>query len=137
MKRKNVIITHGNMAEGILNSCSLFFDITDYKAFGLQPGEDVELFYDKVEKELLDENYENILVLTDIVGGTPYNTATKVFLKNRESKNIDIIFGVNLPMLLELGFNEEDDMEKLKEKAIDAGQEGIMDLKNKLKNLYS
>jgi hypothetical protein len=40
-------------------------------------------------------------------------------------------------MLLELGFNEEDDMEKLKEKAIDAGQEGIMDLKNKLKNLYS
>lgn len=135
MKRKNVIITHGNMAEGILNSCSLFFDITDYKAFGLHPGEDVELFYDKIEKELLDENYESILVLTDIVGGTPYNTAAKVFLKNKASKNIDIITGVNLPMLLELGFSEEENMENLKEKAIKAGQEGIVDLKNKLKTM--
>lgn len=50
------------------------------------------------------ERGEEILVLTDLYGGTPYNIAAEF----RDPEHLEIVTGVNLPMLVRLGCCSKD-----------------------------
>ena len=42
--------------------------------------------------------------MVDLFGGSPFNAASRIAIKN---DNIDIVTGVNLPMLLEVSISRE------------------------------
>ena len=63
-----------------------------------------------------------ILILTDLVGSTPFNVATQI--KNEQS-DARLISGLNLPMLLKLSNYRELPLIELADKAIIGGQSGI------------
>jgi PTS system mannose-specific IIA component len=63
-----------------------------------------------------------VIILTDMFGGTPSNLAISVM----NNGNVEVIAGVNLPMLIKLaGVRSEDNMDKALQDASDAGRKYI------------
>jgi PTS system mannose-specific IIA component len=72
-----------------------------------------------------DSNYHNdngILILTDICGATPYNLA-KYFATD---KNISIVSGINLPMLIRVLNYPSQSLQALSLTAIEGARKGVI-----------
>lgn len=70
----------------------------DISAFGLYPTDNVEILKKTIEESIESYNGEEILFLTDLSHGSPFNIV--VSLMNNAS--IYHITGINLPLLLEI-----------------------------------
>lgn len=94
------LLSHGRMAEGMLDTCELFFgkDIPQITAECLLEGDDPEKFDTAIQKaiEKVDDGH-GAIILCDLFGGTPCNRSM-MFV----SKNVQVIAGMNMPLLLEL-----------------------------------
>lgn len=82
-------------------------------------GETVQRLTDAVAR--LDTGL-GVLVLTDMFGGTPTNLSLSLLGKGGE---IEVLTGVNLPMLLKVFGNRSKPLHELAEIACEAGREGI------------
>ncbi|MFP7492976.1 mannose/fructose/sorbose PTS transporter subunit IIA [Terribacillus saccharophilus] len=96
-----VIATHGEFATGILQSGTMIFGKQEnVAAVTLMPSEgpaDVRL---KMEKAIASfDNQEEVLILVDLWGGTPFNQANSL-MENHKDKWA-IVAGLNLAMLIE------------------------------------
>ncbi len=69
-----------------------------------------------------------VLLLTDVMGATPYNVARQV-MNNRQGY---VLAGVNLPMLWRAVAYQQEPMDKLLEKALHGGVQGIMQVDVKM-----
>ena len=71
-----------------------------------------------------------ILFLVDLFGGSPFNAASILAFDN---VNIDVVTGVNLPMLLEVYSNlENSTLNELVEIAINSAQKSVCSLKKSI-----
>ncbi|GAA5416452.1 PTS system mannose-specific EIIAB component [Paraliobacillus ryukyuensis] len=95
-----IIATHGEFAEGILQSGAMIFgEQQDVAAVTLMPSEGPEDVRAKMEKAIASfEDQDEVLFLVDLWGGTPFNQASGLM----EGKdNWAIVAGLNLAMLIE------------------------------------
>lgn len=123
MKVGILIITHSDIGKQLL--------LTATSVFGRNPFQ-VEILsvdnYDQPNdvKELAEkyvnflDNGNGVLVLTDIVGTTPSNIASSI-----DYKNIKIVAGLNLSMILNVFNYPNDSLDDLSVKAIEGGTDGI------------
>ncbi|HEM2876422.1 TPA: PTS mannose transporter subunit IIA, partial [Streptococcus suis] len=90
-----LVASHGNFASGSLMTAEMFVGETTndrVRTLGLMPGENIvefEHYFKNQVDELLDSNQE-VIVLTDLIGGSPNNVALSQFL-NLDS--VDIVTG--------------------------------------------
>lgn len=122
---KIIIATHGELCNGLVNSLSMFASVDGVEALGLdERGADV--FKQQFENLCTDDN--EYLVLTDIIGGTPFNTAFGFKLQSQ--KQIEVLSGVNLPMVIEAVLGKElNDLQTLSEKCIATANDSITQAK--------
>lgn len=126
--RKIIIASHGKLALELVNTSRMFTDYEGLVALGIETGDDLQKFKEKMNVEIFEEPYEEVLLLVDLLGGTPFNTAIQIVHGYKGEKKIEILTGANLPMLLEvLLAPEEALMNELKKTAIEAGRQGIKD----------
>ena len=81
------------------------------------------------------DNGNGVLVLTDVMGATPANVATKLETSGSSSglhPKVIVLAGLNLPMLMRCISHREDGLESLALKALQGGQNGILRLGNKV-----
>ncbi len=98
-----IILTgHGNFANGLSSSLSLIAGIPEnYRSVDFLPEDSVDILTDKIKSAIKElDNCEEILILTDLVGGSPYNVSVKLRLDGNLEK-IQVISGVNLGCLIE------------------------------------
>lgn len=98
-----IILTgHGNFASGLSSSLSLIAGIPEnYRSVDFLPEDSVDILTDKIKSAIKElDNCEEILILTDLVGGSPYNVSVKLRLDGNLEK-IQVISGVNLGCLIE------------------------------------
>lgn len=113
------LISHGKFCEGLLDTLKMISgDDYGVRILSLTPGTSPEDFRARLAQlldELAEKDDSGTVVLTDIAGGTPFNSA--VYLKS--SHKIGIVAGVNLPMLVTLAIErtEDDTIDSLLEKA--------------------
>lgn len=116
-----VIASHGEFCVGLKRSCEMIAgEIENCRSVPLTPQDTPEEYCERLEKAVHEvEQGEGVLVLSDLQGGTPFNCSL-MLCKNC---NIQIVVGMNLPMLLvlALGRNEHTTIDEL---AIMAKQEG-------------
>ena len=76
----------------------------------------------KAMNELKDS--EGIIIFTDLMGGTPFNTAAQL---GRDREDIRIIAGTNLPMLVEAVMSRKfmDDLDGMVESLLQTGKEQV------------
>lgn len=115
-----VIVSHGQVANELLAAAeTVVGDISHITAVSIGWHDDVEMAKDQVERAIQAVSDGNgVIVLTDMFGGTPTNIAA-MFLKDRE---VEIVTGVNLPMVVKLATNSKD--LKLSDLARDVEEQG-------------
>lgn len=123
-----IIASHGDMSHGILNTLKMFVSVESVIAIGLDD-RGIESFRQRFEKLITAS--EDYLVLTDIEGGSPYQTALGLKLEN--AATIEIVCGVNLPMAIEAAVSKDTStLEELKAKCFDSGKLGISIFENNI-----
>ncbi len=95
-----LIVTHGRLAIELLNAAeAIVGDIQNIAAVSIGWHDDVDMASSMVEKAIQRVNTgSGVLLLTDMFGGTPTNIAS-TFL---DEGVIEVVTGVNLPMLIKL-----------------------------------
>ncbi|AJH01656.1 PTS mannose transporter subunit IIAB [Clostridium beijerinckii] len=129
-----LIVTHGKFSEEILKSAELIVGKQDkILTLGLHHGDSVEVLGDKVKESIkLLEDGQGVLVLVDLLGGSPYNV---VALNSNKISDVKFkcITGVNLPMLLEaITMREAYELEELTVNCMEAGATGVKELFNEI-----
>jgi PTS system mannose-specific IIA component len=119
-----LIVTHQELAEALISVWDLILGRQDgMVAVSLDPNAPPEVSRQQIQRGLSQVNNGNgVVILTDMLGGTPSNL-TLSFLQ--EGK-VEVITGVNLPMLMKLA--QLRDKEDLREVALalkKSGQKGI------------
>lgn len=95
-----VIVSHGNLAKEFLTVLEhIMGPQKNVKTFGIFPDTDLNRARTELDTmiQAVDEG-DGIALLTDMFGGTPSNLAISL----AKAKNIEVVAGVNLPMLIEL-----------------------------------
>ncbi|RSI45084.1 PTS sugar transporter subunit IIA [Streptococcus cristatus] len=96
-----VLVSHGGLAEGVQSSLKMFAgDKTDQIiAVGLKEGKSVDDFAHDFRQALAGlEAEDSVLVLADIVGGSPLTTAASVLAELGKLDSAVILGGLNLTM---------------------------------------
>jgi len=120
-----VVVTHCHLAEELIAAAELVVgeDLKQFQPVSINPKEGSEEIREKIISAIrkVDEG-KGVLILTDMYGGTPSN----ISLSFLEEKKIEVITGVNLPMLLKLATYQDDmDLEALAVFITDYGQKNI------------
>jgi PTS system mannose-specific IIA component len=119
-----VLVTHGRLAIELLAALEHIVGAQPQAAtVCIGPDDDM----DARRAEILDavaraDNGDGVVVLTDMFGGTPSNLAISIMDKAR----VEIIAGVNLPMLIKLaGVRKSESLAQAALSAQDAGRKYI------------
>jgi PTS system ascorbate-specific IIA component len=106
------------------------------RAVDIPPYEDTKISFDRLLKAAYGVNRGNgVLILTDVMGATPANVASKLeALGPLSGLNTPVIVlaGLNLPMLMRCINHREENLEELAQKALTGGQQGILRLCTKV-----
>ena len=95
-----VLVTHGGLAEELISVMEHVVGPQKYtEAICVGPDDDMELRRSDI-KTVVDsvDKGHGVIILTDMFGGTPSNLAISIM----EPGSIEVIAGVNLPMLVKL-----------------------------------
>lgn len=121
-----IIITgHGQFASGLLSSLTLIAgSFENVVAVDFNGSDSTEDLTEKIEQAVNKiSSWKKVIFLTDLVGGSPFKSSVLV---GQALKGSQVIAGANLPMVLEVVFASEcDDIEILKNVAIEVGKNGI------------
>ncbi|MBK9314747.1 MAG: PTS sugar transporter subunit IIA [Acidobacteria bacterium] len=119
-----VVVTHGNLATELVSAAeTIVGDIRHITAVTIGWHDNVEMAREQIGKAIERVNEgAGVLVLTDMFGGTPTNIAC-TFLGNAP---IEVITGVNLPMIIKLAEQQSDeDLSLIARRVRDQGQKNI------------
>ncbi len=119
-----VIVTHGHLAGELLAAAEMIVGpISHIGAVSIGWHDDVDAARDEVQRAITRVSQgSGVLLLTDMFGGTPTNIAS-MFL---EEGSVEVITGVNLPMVIKLATTTaEDSLAEIARKICDQGRQGI------------
>lgn len=118
-----LIITHGNLGYELIQAAELIKGRMDgVLAISVDPTKGVEELKKEISSNIKKVNKgKGVLILTDLFGGTPSNLSLS-FLK--EGK-LEVISGVNLPMLLKLPDIREENLADFAYSIKDYGMKNI------------
>jgi len=118
----NLIVSgHGEIANGLKSALSIIGADLERITF-INFTNDPEKLKTDIMSAVKQKPGESFLILTDLVGGTPFKTAA---LLSKEIDNIKVVGGVNLPMLLSIAFDDKSTLDELMALAIKGGKDGI------------
>jgi len=116
-----VVVTHGNLAAEVVNAArTIVGDIPRIASVSIGWTDDMLSAREAIEKALAEVGGEEALILTDMFGGTPTNVSLP-FLSAR----VEIVTGVNLPMLIKLSSLREGDLLEVARVVRDQGKGAI------------
>lgn len=98
---KVLVLSHGFYAESLIETGSIITGFSDVADFFTLYSDDNIKEYENIISEYFEKNTDEILVLTDIQGGSPFNTVFKLLRQSNRS-NICIITGINVPLYIEI-----------------------------------
>jgi mannose PTS system EIIA component len=119
-----VLVTHGRLAEELILALEhVVGPQTNVIAVCIGPDDDMELRRSEILDSAIKANEgDGAVLLTDMFGGTPSNLAISIMDKAK----IEVIAGVNLPMLIKLAsVREKETLEQAIVSAQEAGRKYI------------
>ncbi len=118
-----LIVSHGNLVNGLLDSLRMFFgeeELKQIEGLALLQSDDCTQFGSKIDEMLqkLDTG-DGVIILADMLGGTPCNQSLM-----RLDENVTILSGINLPMLMELVYERKYGVIDI-DTVLETGKDGI------------
>ena len=119
-----VVVTHGQLANELVNAAEMIVgDLPSFTAVSIGWHDDVNDAREDIAEAIERvRGEEGVLLLTDMFGGTPSNLGMTFLETNR----VEVITGVNLPMLLKLAsLRTESDLLAVAKEMRDHGRSAI------------
>ena len=119
-----VVVTHGQLATELVNAAeTIVGDLPRFAAVSIGWHDAVELAREEIAQAVARvDSGTGVIVLTDMFGGTPSNLAITFLAEGR----VEVVTGVNLPMLLKLaGTREVADLREVARHIREDGRTGI------------
>ena len=115
-----VIVSHGQVANELVAAAETVVGAQSHiAAVSIGWHDDVEMAKNEIERAIKQVSQgSGVLLLTDMFGGTPTNISA-MFIKENE---VEIVTGVNLPMVIKLALQNE--ATTLSEMAKDVEEQG-------------
>src|SRR4030042_1200879 len=128
-----LVVSHGGLADALIASVqSLVGNFQRTRGVSFWPKEKEEEIKDRVRKEIAEvDDGDGIVILTDILGGTPTNLSLSFLEKER----VEVVTGVNMPMLLTLSsYRKGKSLEEIGKLVKKSGRRGIILAKELLRS---
>ncbi|MFB0565049.1 MAG: PTS sugar transporter subunit IIA [Candidatus Aminicenantaceae bacterium] len=119
-----IIVSHGKLAEELLNALTIILgEAPNIDAISIGWYDDVGESKKKISQSLKRVDQKNgVVIFTDMFGGTPSNLSFS-FLKDNQ---VEIITGVNLPMLIKfVSLQRSNNLKGVTKKVVEQGQKNI------------
>jgi PTS system mannose-specific IIA component len=119
-----VLVTHGRLAEELVAALEHVVGLQpNIISICIGPDDNMEQRRSEImESSIKADEGDGVVVLTDMFGGTPSNLAISIM----EKANVEIIAGVNLPMLIKLAsVRKTEPLDKAIESAQNSGRKYI------------
>lgn len=119
-----IIVSHGKLAEELLNALTIILgEAANIEAISIGWYNDVEESKRKINQSLKRIDKKNgVVIFTDMFGGTPSNLSFS-FLKDNQ---VEIITGVNLPMLIKfVSLQRSNNLKEVTRKVVEQGKKNI------------
>ena len=122
-----VLVTHGKLAKELIEAVKFVLaSRPQVKMLGvcLEPDREFESFKQDIKSAIKKvKGKDGVLLVTDMFGGTPSN----ISLTFLEENKVEVVSGVNLPMLLKLAtLKDSITLEEAVQTAESAGKENII-----------
>jgi PTS system mannose-specific IIA component len=119
-----IIVSHGRLAEELLNALTIILgEAPNIEAISIGWYDDVEDSKKKINQSLKRVDQKNgVVIFTDMFGGTPSNLSFS-FLRDN---HVEIITGVNLPMLIKfVSLQRSNNLKDVSKKVVEQGKKNI------------
>ena len=119
-----LIVTHKDLAEAFLTVCDLILGFQEgIHALSLDPDAPPETLVQQIQTSIAQLNNGNgVLILTDMLGGTPSNLSLSFLQEGK----VEVVTGVNLPMLMKLAnLRQGKNLAEIARALKESGQDGI------------
>ena len=95
-----LIVSHGRLADALISSVqSLVGNLEKIRGVPIWSKDREEEVRYRIQKEMAEvDDGDGVVILTDILGGTPTNLS----LSFLEDEKVEVVTGVNIPMLVTL-----------------------------------
>jgi PTS system mannose-specific IIA component len=95
-----LIVSHGGFAEALISSLQILVGQQKrIRGVSIWPKDREKEIKDRIQQEIAEVNDgDGVVILTDVLGGA----AANVSLSFLEDENVEMVTGVNMPMLLTL-----------------------------------
>ncbi|TYR80021.1 PTS fructose transporter subunit IIA [Priestia megaterium] len=125
--RQILLVSHGTMAEGVYQAAFMIAgNLNNVDYLCLEQGLGIEAFREQFALKIDEiKETEEIVVLADLMGGSPYNSAVALLSEKELLTKSKVISGLNLPLLLTVLFEEKSlDRDKI-QNVITTARDGI------------
>ena len=129
-----IVVSHGTMAEGMLDAARMIVGPLDgILPVSLKEADATEDLMGRIEQAVNQvDSGDGILILVDAFGASPFNASARLAMRRQD---IELISGMNLPMLMELAISREGmNLDELVKIALEAGTTSIRTLSQSLKS---
>lgn len=118
-----VVVTHAALGKELI---TVMEHITgpqnNILCVGIYPDDDIEQKrHEILEKVSATDTGDGVVILTDMLGGTPSNLACAVM----EERNVEVIAGINVPLMVKLVRERNEPLQEAVFKAQEAGRRYI------------
>ncbi len=95
-----ILVSHGSFSKGLYQTMEMVLGPQENLAYvGLYPEQGVDILKENIEKEFKEaKENEEILVLTDLFYGSPFNAVVQLMNKY----DVYHLTGINIPLLMEI-----------------------------------
>lgn len=121
-----IISGHGHFASGIYSSIELILGKQENVEIVDFPEGDTKTEIEKNIRNALGkfENFDKIIIFTDLISGSPFNVSIMEAMKN---KKINVVYGTNLGMLIDTFMKRKMDIDDdtIIAEAVNIGKENV------------
>lgn len=121
---KGIILTsHGNYASGLYSTVKMIAgEFPNIKIVEFHEGDNLENFDQKLIDAYKDLTYKDIVVITDLAGGTPFNRSV---MSLADKGNVAFLSGANFAMVYQALSSEIEDLSEFVADVIETGKSSI------------
>jgi PTS system mannose-specific IIA component len=124
-----LIVSHGNFGKELLRSSEMIIGkIQNVDCISFNSGDKFLDLCTKVEESIKKAENNDLIVFTDMYGGSTFNAVDKMMKNN----NFYHISGINLPLFMDIALNKDSySMSEIVEKIIKNGKKSIVFVNDK------
>jgi PTS system mannose-specific IIA component len=126
-----LIVSYGSLAEALISSVqSLVGKIEKVKGISIWPRDNPKEVKDRIQEKMVEvDEGDGVLILTDMPRGTPAN----LNLSSLERNRMEVVTGVNMPMLLTLWSYRRRPLDEISRLLKNSGRQSIIQAKELLR----